>query len=98
MTNYGMAYFLEDKSGNLSGSEFIDLNDRIHLSYTCTARDTTQTAYMVYDTRGTYGRSQPLLALTFGPNNTLGTVHFSPETSMPMKQYLTKVSTLGRSV
>ncbi|KAG5725675.1 hypothetical protein E4T56_gene7292 [Termitomyces sp. T112] len=95
MTNYGMAYFLEDKSGMLTGSEFVDLNDRIRLSYICTARDTNQTVYMIYDATTVDSSSRPLLALTFGPNNALGTVHISPDDSMPMRQYLKKASTLG---
>ncbi|KAF8069863.1 hypothetical protein FPV67DRAFT_988395 [Lyophyllum atratum] len=95
MTNYGMAYFLEDKSGKLTGSDFIDLHERMRLSYRCTARDSTQTAYMIYDTTTAYGGVRPLLALSFGPNNALGTINFTPESSMPMKKYLTKVSPLG---
>ncbi|RDB16279.1 hypothetical protein Hypma_003068 [Hypsizygus marmoreus] len=97
MTNYGMAYFLEDKSGNLTGSEFVDLHDRMRLSYRCTAHDATQSAYMIYDTTNTYGGTRPLLALTFGADNHLGTINFSPESSMLMKKYLTKVSPLGSS-
>lgn len=95
MTNYGMAYFLEDKTGNLYGSEFIDLHDRMRLSYRCTARNEIQTAYMICDTTTVYGGLRPLLALSFGPNNALGTINFTPESSMPMKKYLTKVSSLG---
>lgn len=95
MTNYGMPYFLEDKSGRLTGSEFVDLHDRMHLSYRCTARDATHTAYMIYDMKS-HGASRPLVALDFGPNNQLGTISFGPTSSAEMKKYLTKVSTLGR--
>lgn len=98
MTNYAMSYFLEDKSGSLAGSEFIDLHDRMRLSYRCTARDVTHTAYMIYNTTSAYGASRPLLALEFGPNNKLGTISFGVESSMEMKKYLTKISPLGRHV
>ncbi|KAG6916111.1 hypothetical protein DXG01_008385 [Tephrocybe rancida] len=50
---------------------------------------------MLYDTTTTHGASRPLLAVRFGPNNALGTVHLSPENTVPMKQYLTKVTALG---
>lgn len=96
MTNYGMAYFLEDKSGRLTGSEFVDLHDRMRLSYRCTARDESHTAYMIFDTTNNYGGTKPLLALSFPANNHLGTISLSPENSMPMKRYLTKVSPLSR--
>lgn len=101
MTTWGMAYMLEDRSGQLTGSEFIDLNGRLCLSYRCTARDVTHSAYMIFNTTssgeftGSYTR--PVVALDFGPNNTLGTIIFVPETSIQMKKYLVKVSPLGRS-
>lgn len=91
-----MAYFLEDKSGKLTGSEFIDLHDRMRLSYRRTAQDATHTAYMIFDTTNSYGGTRPLLALSFAPDNHLGTISLSPESSMPMKKYLTKISPLGR--
>jgi hypothetical protein len=96
MTDYGMSYFLEDKSGKLTGSEFVDLNDRMRLVYRCSARDASHTAYMIYDTTTLAGASRPLIALDFGPNNQLGTISFGPNSSMEMKKYLTKLSPLGR--
>ncbi|KAG6826056.1 hypothetical protein H0H92_001281, partial [Tricholoma furcatifolium] len=92
MTDYGMAYFLEDKTGRLSGSEFVDLNDRVTFTYQCTARDSNQSSYMIYDNEG----SQPLLGLRFGPNNALGTIHNAPGSSMQMSEYLKKVTVFGR--
>lgn len=96
MTNYGMAFFLEDKTGELTGSEFVDLNDRMHLTYRCTARNSTHIAYMIYDATTSSGASRPLVALDFGPNNQLGTISFGPDSSMEMKKYLTKLSPFGR--
>jgi hypothetical protein len=96
MTSYGMPYFLEDKSGNLTGSEFTDIHDRMRLSLRCTVSDAMHTAYMIFDKSSTttcHGYS--LLALDFGPDNALGTVSFGAGTHMPMKQYLVKSSGLG---
>ncbi|KAJ7597626.1 hypothetical protein C8J56DRAFT_920548 [Mycena floridula] len=100
MTHYGIPYFLEDKSGRLSGGEFVDLHDRLRLDYRCTARDSTHTAYMIYKTNPqSYQSSVPtaLIALDFGPHNTLGTVSFSPHLSIPMKKYLYKGSSGSKS-
>ena len=98
MTDYGMGYFLEDKTGELTGSEFVDLYDRMRLVYRCTARDSSHTAYMIYDTTTSSSASRALLALDFGPNNQLGTINFGPTSLMEMKKYLTKLSPLGRYV
>ena len=93
-----MGYFLEDKTGELTGSEFVDLHDRMRLIYRCTARDHSHTAYMIYDATTSFGASRALLALDFGPNNQLGTINFGPNSSMEMKKYLAKLSPLGRYV
>jgi hypothetical protein len=95
-TDYGMALFLEDKSGQLTGSEFIDLYDRMRLVYRCTARNANHTAYMIYDATTRAGETRPLVALDFGPNNQLGTISFGPTSTMEMKKYLTKLSQFGR--
>ncbi|ESK86591.1 hypothetical protein Moror_9774 [Moniliophthora roreri MCA 2997] len=92
MTVYGQPYLLEDKTGKLSGSEFIDIHDRLHFTYRCTARASSHATYMIFNS------SNPLIALTFGPKNALGTVSLSSNLTMPMNKYLVKVSTAyGRS-
>ncbi|ETW81206.1 hypothetical protein HETIRDRAFT_419117 [Heterobasidion irregulare TC 32-1] len=95
----GMPYFLEDKSGTLLGSEFVDVNDRMRLGFRCTLRDVHRTAYMIYDltmpSQGAY--SFPVATLDYGANNALGTVIFSGRGSMPMSQYLSKMSPFGSS-
>jgi hypothetical protein len=97
-TKYCMPYFLEDKTGLLTGSDFIDLNDRMSLTYRRSAKDATRTAYMIYDME-TPRRSpapMPLVALDFGPNNSLGTIIFPRDgRQLPMKEYLSKLSTLS---
>jgi hypothetical protein len=99
MTSYGMPYFLEDKSGNLTGSEFIDIHDRMRLSLRCTISDSMHSGYMVFDkSNNTPSPGYSLVALDFGPANALGTVSFGTGTHVPMKQYLVKGSGLGRYV
>ncbi|KAF9257218.1 hypothetical protein L218DRAFT_879998 [Marasmius fiardii PR-910] len=89
-TTYGMPYFLEDKTGSLSGSEFIDINDRLHFVYRCTAHASTHTTYMIFKASS---MTEPLMALHFGPKNALGTVSFPSHASFAMNKYLSKVST-----
>ncbi|EGO00477.1 hypothetical protein SERLA73DRAFT_136371 [Serpula lacrymans var. lacrymans S7.3] len=98
MTHYGMPYLLEDKTGELSGSDFNDLNDRMCLRLRCTARESTHTAYMIFDiTHHSDGLQKPLAALDFGPNESLGTISYSSGSQIPMKDYLMKLSTFGSS-
>ncbi|KAJ7748218.1 hypothetical protein DFH07DRAFT_830455 [Mycena maculata] len=97
MTRYGMPYILEDRTGRLTGSEFIDIHERLHLAVRCTARDTSHTSYMIYNTTPTVFQSavpKPLVGLDFGPNNTLGTISFS-SVPMPMWKYLSKSTPMG---
>jgi hypothetical protein len=95
MTTYGMPYFLADKTGSLSGSEFTDVNDRMRLVYRCTANDSTHKAYIIYDSSVT---QVPPIALDFGPDDSLGIISFGSDRSLPMKKYLSKVSMLGRCI
>ena len=95
MTTYGMPYFLADKTGLLSGSEFNDVNDRMRLVYRCTANDSTHKSYIIYDSSVT---GVPSVVLDFGPDDSLGTISFGSDKSLPMKKYLSKVSMLGRCV
>ncbi|KAH7923155.1 hypothetical protein BV22DRAFT_1048391 [Leucogyrophana mollusca] len=96
MTTYGMPYFLEDKTGKLTESDFVDINDRLCLRLRCTAREPTHTAYMIYNVTCASDLLKPLVALDFGPDDTLGTIAFGSGSQMAMKQYLTKLSPLGR--
>ena len=93
---YGMPYLLEDRTGKLTGSDFVDMNDRLRLRLHCTAQVLTHTAYMIHNTTHEHDPSNPLVALTFGPNNALGTITMRSGASMPMNQYLAKLSPLGR--
>jgi hypothetical protein len=95
-TTFGMPYLLEDKTGKLTGSDFVDINDRLRLRLRCTAQAPTHTAYMILNmTHGNDARN-PLIALAFGADNSLGTITIGSGVSMTMKQYLVKLSSLGR--
>src|ERR1700736_5393932 len=100
MTYYGQDYMLEDKAGQLTGSDYEDIHDRIRLTLKCTQRAQTHTVYMIFDRTGThvFDYNNPLAVLEFGPNDTLGTVSFRTGVRMPMKQYLVKAATFGRYV
>ncbi|KAG7098038.1 hypothetical protein E1B28_000014 [Marasmius oreades] len=90
MTNYGMPYFLEDKTGSLLGSEFVDIHDRLHFVYRSTSHACSHATYMIFNTSS---YTDPLMALTFGPRNALGTVSFPSHVSYPMGTYLSRIST-----
>jgi len=99
MTYYGQDYMLEDKTGQLTGSDYEDIHDRIRLTLKCTQKAPTHTVYMIYDRTRTavFNYNEPLAVLDFGPNDTLGTVSFKTGVQTPMKQYLVRASAFGRS-
>ena len=100
MTYYGQDYMLEDRTGQLTGSDFEDVHDRIRLTLKCTQKAQTHSVYMIYDrTRTTvFNYNNPLAVLDFGPNGALGTVSFKTGVHIPMKQYLVKASTFSKYV
>ncbi|KAI0708932.1 hypothetical protein C8T65DRAFT_204179 [Cerioporus squamosus] len=102
MTNFGLPYFLEDTTGKITGSDFVDLHTRMHLSLKQTLRDAHHTAYIIYDlssrssgARG--GLLVPLATLDFGPNNALGTVKIGDGDHVQMGHYLTRVAGVSGS-
>ncbi|KIM76131.1 hypothetical protein PILCRDRAFT_826645 [Piloderma croceum F 1598] len=98
MTYYGQDYMLEDRTGQLDGSDFEDVHDRVRLTLRCTQNAQTHTVYMIYDRTRTaaFNFNYPLAVLDFGPNGRLGTVSFKTGVHTPMKQYLIKVSTTSK--
>ena len=94
MTNFGIPFFLEDTTGKLTGTDFVDLHNRTHLSLRQTLRDAHRTAYIIYDLSARPGARTgllvPLATLDFGPNNALGTVQIGSGSHIPMEQYLVK--------
>lgn len=95
MTTYGIPYFLEDRSGSLNGSEFVDLHDRMRLTLRCTAKDASRQAYMIYKTSSnSYQPSfpHPSVALDFESGGGLGSVTLAGQSPIPMKKFLARVS------
>ncbi|KZT71632.1 hypothetical protein DAEQUDRAFT_723694 [Daedalea quercina L-15889] len=96
MTSCGLPFFLEDQTGELTGSEFVDLYNRMRLSLRCTLRDAAHTAYMVYDTSARpHALGAPLACLDFAANHALGTVKIGARDAVPMGEYLVKAGALG---
>ncbi|KAE9389962.1 hypothetical protein BT96DRAFT_959896 [Gymnopus androsaceus JB14] len=90
-----------NKTGKLTGSEFVDIHDRLRLTFRrSTVKDSSHTAYMIYNTSSHIPNpacAQALVALDFGPGSSLGTVSFSSNICIPMKKYLMKLSARGRT-
>ncbi|KAF8883066.1 hypothetical protein CPB84DRAFT_193737 [Gymnopilus junonius] len=97
---YGLPYFLEDKSGRLSGSDFIDLHDRMKLAYSCKDRSSSLFTYEIHDTTaGTYDAYNKAVAtLTFGSDNALGTITYTRDKiERQMVDYLAQVNDIAGS-
>ncbi|KAF8634278.1 hypothetical protein AX17_004234 [Amanita inopinata Kibby_2008] len=95
-TSQSVALLLEDKTGQLTGSEFVDKYNRLSLSYRCTSQDENRVTYSVFDqTNGILVAFVPIFMLEFGADNSLGVIHFGPKESLQMKKYLTKPSILA---
>ncbi|KAI0779587.1 hypothetical protein C8Q74DRAFT_1198512 [Fomes fomentarius] len=95
MTTFGMPYFLEDSTGQITGSDFVDLHNRMHLSLKPTLKDAHHAAYIIYDlsSRASGGRGGllvPLATLDFGPHHSLGSIKIGDSEFIPMGHYLMK--------
>ncbi|TRM65568.1 hypothetical protein BD626DRAFT_398924 [Schizophyllum amplum] len=88
MTKFGFSFFLEDKTGRLTGSEFVDVYDRMRFVLRRTVHEPSHSAYIIYNA----ATSKPVAALDYGPHNALGSISFSSTNTMPMKKYLTKAT------
>ncbi|KAI0310680.1 hypothetical protein OF83DRAFT_1178304 [Amylostereum chailletii] len=103
------AYYFEDRTGVVAGSDFDEVYDRMFLRVSSTPQRTQNAGLMVYDMgqrstshgdrdRRHYYR-EPAIVLDFGPRGALGTIHFAKRAvSMPMAQYLRKASYFGGSL
>ncbi|KAH9987938.1 hypothetical protein BJV74DRAFT_840572 [Russula compacta] len=103
------AYFFEDRTGALAGSDFDEVYDRAFLRVSSTPQRTRNAGLMVYDmgkrstSLGDRDRRhfyrEPVVVLDFGPGGALGTVSFTKgSVSIPMHQYLRKVSLFSGSL
>jgi hypothetical protein len=97
------AYFFEDRTGVLTGSDYDEVYDRAFMRVSSTPQRTRNAGLMVYDmgqrstSLGDRDRRhfyrEPVIVLDFGPRGALGTVRFTKgSVSIPMHQYLRKVS------
>jgi len=97
-TKFGLGYILEDMSGQLTGSDFIEIYGRMKFRVRCTIREPKRTVYMILnasdDGRSPYrgGGTSALALLEFGESNALGTVSYLSNPCVPMKKYLVKTS------
>ncbi|PPQ71873.1 hypothetical protein CVT24_006889 [Panaeolus cyanescens] len=101
---YGIPIFLEDRSGSLSGSDFIDIHDRMRLIYRRRRRDTDTDqpypyVYEIFDatSNSVDAFNVPIATLTFGANNELGTVTLKGSQPMTMDSYLSQVNEIAGS-
>lgn len=98
-TTYGIPILLEDRTGHLAGSDFVDIHDRLRLRLRCTARAPTHTAYEIcrLPTATSAFASSAVIGLTFGPCDALGIITVGGWPAVPMDEYLGKVAPSGRS-
>ncbi|KAF8955660.1 hypothetical protein BDZ97DRAFT_1673450 [Flammula alnicola] len=96
---YGLPFFLEDKTGRLSGSEFLEIHDRMKLLYRRRVHDDTGTIYDIYDiTTGSSESFQvPVVSLSFGADNSLGTIKYRSQQPKQISRYLSEVSIFAGS-
>ncbi|KAH9962458.1 hypothetical protein BC827DRAFT_222423 [Russula dissimulans] len=103
------AYFFEDRTGLLTGSDFDEVYDRGFLRVSSTPQRTRNAGLMIYDMGqrstsvgdrdGRHFYREPSVILDFGPRGALGIIHFTKGSiSIPMHQYLRKVSLFSGSL
>jgi len=74
MVKTGIPFMLEDRSGSLSGSEFVDLYDRMHLRVRRTHHDADGASqYGVYNMFSTQP-DIPVVTLEYGATGALGNI------------------------
>ncbi|KAI0734854.1 hypothetical protein C8Q72DRAFT_328807 [Fomitopsis betulina] len=110
MINKVLPYYLEDRSGLYTGSDFDDIYDRLFLRVAPppgSSTDGPPAALMIYNVgrRSSSPRDnrpiqrEPAVVLEFGQNATLGRISFvGTSTAVPMNQYLKKTSLFGGSL
>ncbi|KAA1479400.1 hypothetical protein DENSPDRAFT_145282 [Dentipellis sp. KUC8613] len=101
------AYFFEDRTGLVADSDYDEVYDRAFLRVSSAPQRTRNAGFSIYDMgqRSTshgdrrHFYRDPAVVLDFGPNGALGTIWFPRTgTSVPMPQYLRKVSMFGGSL
>ncbi|KAL0957085.1 hypothetical protein HGRIS_003181 [Hohenbuehelia grisea] len=97
-------FILEDITGELTGSEFIELDERMKYRVRCTIKEPKRTVYTIYnalDEARTPGRTaagmSAISLLEYGEKNSLGLVSYPATPCIPMKNYLVKTNNKGSS-
>jgi hypothetical protein len=99
-----LPYIFEDRTGQLTGSDFDDMYDR--LFFRVSRPVPSKPVTMLYDMgrRATRHRDSlpfqrdPIAVMEFGPGESLGTVSYMQKptnVSIPMSRYLRKTSLFG---
>ena len=92
----GLPLFLEDKSGRLSGSEYVDMYGRMRLLLSRRVHDEDETVYHIYDqTEDSAHSDTPSITLRFGPRHALGTIAFRGRQPKDMAQYISQVNDIA---
>ena len=97
-TKFFIPFILEDKTGRLTGSDFIDLHGRLKLLYRRKVHvgDDTRRVYSIYNTTpGQLNPDDPVAELEFRTDRTLGAIRFGSGEPIQMASYLSRVSGLA---
>ncbi|KAJ3984415.1 hypothetical protein F5890DRAFT_1516902 [Lentinula detonsa] len=105
MYNGPLPYVFEDRTGQLYGSDFDDMYDRLFYRV---ARDPQRTATMVYDMGRRANRhrdslpfhQRPIAILDFKPDQSMGSICYASNGSVavPINRYLRRTSIFGGSL
>ncbi|GJJ08003.1 hypothetical protein Clacol_002210 [Clathrus columnatus] len=107
MTTYGIPLFFEDKTGKITGSDFVDIYDRSPMLRVAQVVQSDRILRYIYDVGSTsiassrgYSSSEPEVTLEFGTDYSLGSIYFgrSSSRSIPMERYLRRLSPSGSSL
>lgn len=93
---YGIPIFLEDQSGRLTGSEYVDLYNRKKFTYRRISRDSAHPTYGIFDNSPGSSSRTPKVTLEFGSDNSLGTIRVNQSNAIPMDTYLSRVTIFAR--
>jgi hypothetical protein len=102
MVKTGIPFMLEDKTGSLSNSNFVDLYGRMSLLLRCTSRDTDGASqYSIYNLN-LMRHDMPVATLEYGAAGALGDITTigpggSPQTQ-PMAAFLVEVGGYATSL
>jgi hypothetical protein len=83
MARMGLPFMLEDKSGSLSGSDFVDLHDRMYLSLRSRRRDRSGASQCDIFNMRSKQFNYPAATLEYGMGGVLGSITLIGPGGMP---------------